>query len=564
MALAEEAPASSQEGGMAELVIRGGTVVDGTGAAGRRADVAIEGDRIAEIGEGLHGTRTLDATGCVVAPGFVDIHTHYDAQVFWDPALTPSCFHGVTTVVAGNCGFSIAPTRPAHREVIARTLENVEDMNPASLAAGIPWDFETHPEYLASVGRRGTALNFGAYVGHTAVRLYVMGEAAYERKATGDEVARMCAAVRESMTAGAVGLATSFAPTHLGIDGKPVPSRLADFAEFEAMARVLAEVGRGVVAVTPGQGFFREIYDFQRRIGVPVTYTALLAIPGFWQMGSKLNDEETARGADVWPQVSCRKITMQLRMSDPFQFNQAASFAALMGKPRAVRLAAYRDPAWRARALAELDETALPPRWASIEVAESERHAPLLDRRVAELAAERGVTPFDVMLDLSLAEDLATRFRCIQSNDDEVGIAHLLASKHVALGLSDAGAHVGQLCDAPLPTDLLGNWVRERGVLPLEEAVRKLTSEPAGIFRFTDRGVLRPGAFADVAVFDPATVAPGPLRRVRDFPADADRLTADAPAGMRHVLVNGVPIREEGKALLDARPGRLVAQGALA
>jgi N-acyl-D-aspartate/D-glutamate deacylase len=546
---------------MADLVIRGGTVVDGTGAPGVRADVAIAGDRIVAIGPKLSGARTLDASGCVVAPGFVDIHTHYDAQVFWDPALTPSCFHGVTTVVAGNCGFSIAPTRAAHRDVIARTLENVEDMNPASLAAGIPWDFETHPEYLASVGRRGSALNFGAYVGHTAVRLYVMGDAAYERKATGDEVACMCAVVRESMQAGAVGLATSFAPTHLGIDGKPVPSRFAELSEFEAMACVLRELGRGVVAVTPGQGFFREIYDFQRRVGVPVTYTALLAIPGFWQMGSKLNDEETAKGADVWPQVSCRKITMQLRMSDPFQFNQAPSFAALMGKPREARLAAYRDRTWRERALAELAKTALPPRWDSIEVAESERHAALLDRRVADVAQQRGVTPFDVMLDLSLEENLETRFRCIQSNDDEAGIAHLLRSQHVVLGLSDAGAHVGQLCDAPLPTDLLGNWVRERAVLPLEEAVRKLTSEPAALFRFEGRGVLRPGAFADVAVFDPATVAPGPLRRVRDFPADADRLTADQPEGMRHVLVNGTPIRSDGKAELGARPGRLVAQG---
>jgi N-acyl-D-aspartate/D-glutamate deacylase len=548
---------------MADLVIRGGSVVDGTGAPARRADVAIEGDRIAAIGSGLSGAHTLDASGCVVAPGFVDIHTHYDAQVFWDPALTPSCFHGVTTVVAGNCGFSIAPTRPDHREVIARTLENVEDMNPATLAAGIPWDFETHPEYLASIGRRGTALNFGAYVGHTAVRLYVMGDAAYERKATADEVARMCAVVRESMRAGALGLATSFAPTHLGIDGKPVPSRFADLSEFEALARVLAEVGRGVVAVTPGQGFFREIYDFQRRVGVPVTYTALLAIPGFWQMGSKLNDEETAKGADVWPQVSCRKITMQLRMSDPFQFNQAPSFQELMGRPRELRLARYRDRAWRERALAELATTPLPPRWNSIEIAETEKHAALVDRRVAELAAERGVSPFDVMLDLSLDEDLATRFRCIQSNDDEEGIAHLLRARHVVLGLSDAGAHVGQLCDAPLPTDLLGSWVRERGVLPLEEAVRKLTSEPAALFRFTDRGVLRPGAFADVTVFDPETVAPGPLRRVRDFPADADRLTADQPEGVRHVLVNGVPIRSDGKAHLEAKPGRLVAQGGL-
>jgi len=187
----------------------------------------------------------------------------------------------------------------------------------------------------------------------------------------------------------------------------------------------------------------------------------------------------------------------------------------------------------------------------------------LVDQRVAELAQQRGVTPFDVMLDLSLEENLETRFRCIQSNDDEAGIEHLLRSQHVVLGLSDAGAHVGQLCDAPLPTDLLGNWVRERAVLSLEQAVHKLTGEPAQLFRFTDRGVLRPGAFADVAVFDPQTVAPGPLRRVRDFPADADRLTADAPEGVRHVVVNGAPIRSDGAARLDARPGRLVAQGSL-
>jgi N-acyl-D-aspartate/D-glutamate deacylase len=252
---------------------------------------------------------------------------------------------------------------------------------------------------------------------------------------------------------------------------------------------------------------------------------------------------------------------MQLLMSDPFPFTQAASFAALMGKPRQARVDAYQDRAWRERALAELDQTALPPRWDSFEVAESERHTALVDRRVADLAAERGVTPFDVMLDLSLEESLATRFRCIQSNHDEAGIAHLLRSQHVVLGLSDAGAHVGQLCDAPLPTDLLGNWVREREVLSLEEAVRKLTSEPAALFRFTDRGVLRPGAFADVAVFDPETVAPGPLRRVRDFPADADRLTADAPEGMRHVLVNGTAIRSEGTADLELQPGRAVTQG---
>src|SRR6476646_1053986 len=236
-----------------ETVIKGGTVYDGTGAAGVRADVGIAGGRVTEIGPNLDGERVLDAGDCVVAPGFIDIHTHYDAQVFWDPALTPSSYHGVTTVVAGNCGFSIAPTRAEHRSVIARTLENVEDMNVETLAAGIPWDFSTFPEYLASVERRGTGLNYAAYIGHTALRLFVMGDAAYERTATPDEVAGMQAVLREAMLAGAAGLATSFAITHRGVDGKPIPSRFADRAEFEALLDTMREVGRGVVSVAPGE-----------------------------------------------------------------------------------------------------------------------------------------------------------------------------------------------------------------------------------------------------------------------------------------------------------------------
>lgn len=549
----------------ADLVIRGGTVIDGSGAPRRQADVAIAGDRVVAVGTGLSGARSLDATGHVVCPGFIDIHTHYDAQVFWDPALTPSCYHGVTTVVAGNCGFSIAPTRPEHRDVIARTLENVEDMNVATLTAGIPWDFESFPEYLASVSRHGTLLNWAAYIGHTALRLFVMGDAAYERAAREDEVAAMCQVVREAMQAGAVGLATSFAPTHLGMDGKPVPSRLAELSELEALASVLAELGRGVIEVTPGRELPPQaIYELQKRVGVPITYTALLAIDGFWQMGSKLNDEQTALGANVWPQVSPRPLTMQMKMSDPFQFNQAPSFQALMGRSEEERRAAYADSEWRAKARQELDKMSLPPKWQSIEVSETTGHPELEGRRVAELAEQRGCDPLDVMIDLAIEEGFATRFRCILANDDLEGVAHLLACDHVALGLSDAGAHVGQLCDAPLPTDFLGNWVRDRSIVSLEAGVHKLTGELAGIFRFTDRGLLREGAFADVVVFDPDTVAPGPVRRVWDFPADADRLTADQPRGIRHVLVNGTPIQVDGESLsasLDPMPGQLAAQG---
>jgi N-acyl-D-aspartate/D-glutamate deacylase len=550
---------------MSEIAIRGGTVIDGTGAEGFEADVLVRDGRIAEIGSGLRAERELDASGCAVTPGFIDIHTHYDAQVFWDPALTPSCFHGVTTVVAGNCGFTIAPTRPEHREMIALTLENVEDMNPATLGEGIPWDFETFPEYLASVERRGSVLNYTAYVGHTALRLFHMGAAAYERAASDDEVAAMAASVREAVQAGAAGLATSFAPTHVGMDGMPVCSRLAGPGEFETMAMELSKLGRGVIEATLGTGFaYDEIYAFQRRTGVPLTYTALLAIPGMWQHGAKLHAEEREKGTGVWPQISCRKITLQVQMKEPFPFDQAECFAELHSVSREEREARYRDPAWREKALEALANTPLPTRWENFELAETQVHDELVDRKLVDIAKERGVSPLDAMIDLSFEEDLETRFRYIQANDDEAGIEHLLQQDQMALGLSDAGAHVGMLCDAPLPTDLLGNWVRERGVLPLERAVHKLTGEPASIFCFTDRGVLREGAHADMCVFDPMAVAPGPIRRVRDFPADADRLTADAPEGIRHVLVNGTPIHQDGAshaAELEHKPGVRPAQG---
>ena len=556
---------------MSDIVIRGGTVIDGTGRPGELADVRVRDGRIAEIGSQLEAgpeDEVLDASGCVVTPGFIDIHTHYDAQVFWDPALTPSCFHGVTTVVAGNCGFSIAPTRPDGRETIALTLQNVEDMDPDALAAGIPWDFETFPEYLESVERRGTVLNYAAYIGHTALRLFHMGEeGAYGREATDDEVAAMAASVREALDAGAAGLATSFAPTHVGKGGKPICSRLADKSEFATLASELTTAGRGVIEATLGEGFaFDEIYAFQKNVGAPVTYTALLAMPGLWQHGSKVHAEQraSAEGTGVWPQISCRKITLQVQMKEPFPFDQAECFAKLHAGTRAEREAAYRDPAWRANAMKELETTALATKWEHFELAESDAHPELIDRRLVDLAEERGESPLDTMVALSFDDDLETRWRYIQANYDEEGIEHLLQQEQMALGLSDAGAHVGMLCDAPLPTDFLGNWVRERGILPLEKAVQKLTSEPASIFRFEDRGVLREGAWADICVFDPDTVAPGPIRRVRDFPADSDRLTADQPVGIRHVLVNGTPIQRDGESLattMDERPGMRPAQG---
>jgi N-acyl-D-aspartate/D-glutamate deacylase len=541
-----------------ELVIRGGTVFDGSGAAGRVADVAIAGGVIREIAPNLHGERELGASGCAVAPGFIDIHTHYDAQVFWDPALRPSSYHGVTTVVAGNCGFTIAPTRPEHRDVIVRTLENVEDMDPATLAEGICWDFETFPEYLESVGRRGTVVNFTAYIGHSPLRLYVMGDAAYERAATTEETERMCALVREALDAGAAGFSTSFSFAHRGVDGKPVPSRFSEADEVHALFHAVGDAGRGVILITPGkQCTYADVYEWQPRVGRPFTYPLFAAPGGKHLEPLQLHEQGLGRGANVWPQVTPRPLTMQFTMANAYNLNVGTVFSELMKVGRAVRLAAYRDPEWRALAAADLTQAPMSPRWETFEVSESERFPELQGRRVSELARERDCSPLDVMCELAIAEDLATRFRAYIANDDVAEVGRLLTHESVALGLSDAGAHVDQLCDAPLPTELLGTWVRDRKVMPLEQAVRKLTGEPADMFGFVRRGYLREGYWGDVCVFDPESVGPGPLRRVRDFPADAERLTAEEPRGVRHVLVNGTPIRIDGAQLdsLEARPG---------
>jgi len=551
----------------ADVVIRGGTVIDGTGSPGQVADVAVTDGRISEIGTGLSGSRVLDATGQVVTPGFIDIHTHYDAQVFWDPSLTPSSFHGVTTVVAGNCGFSIAPVQPDGVALLGRTLQHVEDMSFDTLSVGVPWDeFRTFPQYLDAVARRGTALNFSCYVGHTAVRMYVMGDDAYERAATADEIARMQSVVAEAMAGGAIGFASSASPTHSGDSGRPVPSRVADLQELRALLQPLRHGTRGVVALLPGGVIsHEEVFDLQREIGRPFTWTALLTVRDYPYHEKVMADHDAAwaEGIEVWPQVSCRPLVFQMNLLEPFTLNMRSMFAALMGKSREERLAAYRDPSWREKALAEAAGAggAIPVNWANISVASSGTHPELADRPVVALAEERGCSPLDVVLDISLDDDLETRFWSVLANNDDEGIAWLLPRDNVLLGLADSGAHVSQLCDACFSTDLLGNWVRGRGVMPLERAIHKLTGEPAQVYGLADRGTVTVGKAADLCVFDPETIAPGPLRRVYDFPANGERLTADAPIGVTHTLVNGVPIRVDGASSdegLAARPGEVL------
>ena len=549
----------------ADFVIRGGTVVDGTGAPRRAADVAITDGVISEIGERLDGTRVLEAAGNVVSPGFVDIHTHYDAQVFWDPSLSPSCWHGVTSVVAGNCGFSIAPVRPEHRELLVRTLQHVEDMSPDTLFAGVPWEsFETFPQYFDAIEQRGTLLNYACYVGHTAVRLYVMGEAGYEREATDAEIAAMKDVIAGALDAGAAGFATSSSMTHNGDRGRPVPSRIAGLDELRALLEPLRDAGKGVAALLPGEKIkHADVYDLQRGIGRPLTWTALLTVKGFPWHKKIIADNTAARadGVQVWPQVSCRPLVFQMNFREPFTFNMRDAFKELMDRPDGERMAAYRDPAWRARANAELQGgSGLPINFDSLAVAESHARPELVGRKVTDLAANR-TRRRSTSCSTSHSRRISRRVWSVLANNDPDAIAELLPNDTVLLGLADSGAHVSQLCDACFATDLLGNWVREKDVMPLEHAIYKLTGEPAGVFGLADRGTLEVGKAADVVVFDADTVAPGPLRRIRDFPADGERLVADQPVGVRHVLVNGTVIRADGAPVAEAleqRPGRLL------
>ena len=548
-----------------DLVLRGAEVVDGSGAPARAADLGVDGGRIVAVAEpGALGAEAagaadvVDLDGLVLAPGFVDIHTHYDAQVTWDPDLTPSCWHGVTTVVMGNCGFGIAPTRPEHRGTIARTLENVEGMSVDALEAGIDWSFETFPDYLAALDRLPTRLNVAALIGHTPLRLFVMGEDATERPATDAEVAEMKRLVGEAVGAGAIGFATSQSPTHQGEGGRPVPSRLATPEEIVAIADALGEAGRGVVQVTPGPGFFiDELAGLSTRIGRPVTWTALLT--GMIGPGApaKLMDRTEELGGEVWPQIACRPLVMQITLEDPFPFSMVDGFKEVLALPRSQRADLYADPAWRDRTRDDVSRF-WGNRWAKTTLQETDRHPELRDGpTLVEIAQSRGADPFDTLIDLSLEEDLRSRFRIVLANDDEDELAGLLRDQRAVLGLSDAGAHASQLCDACFSTDLLGRWTRERGVLTLEQAVHRLTGHPARVFRLGDRGTIAEGMAADLVAFDPATIGPGELERVWDLPGGADRLITRS-TGVEHVWVNGAAIRRDGADVGGVRPGVLV------
>ncbi len=545
-----------------DLLLRNAELIDGTGAPRRAADVAVTGDRITAVAppgslSPSPQTQVIDLDGLVLAPGFIDIHTHYDAQILWDGDLTPSSWHGVTSVVMGNCGFGVAPTLPEHRDIIVRTLENVEGMSQEALNAGIDWSFQTFPEYMAALDKLSKRLNVGAFQGHTPLRLYVLG--GEERTATADEVATMQRLLREALDAGAIGFSTSRQPAHQGAYGRPVPSRFAEVDEVGAMAEVLGEAGKGILAISIGPGLWlNEFSELSVRNNIPVTWTALVTRTD--KPGAAMRTVERAGQlpGEVYPQIACRPIVMQITMNDPMPLAQIDEWKEVLAVPREDRAALYRDDSWRDRARpATLEAWEAKARWPKVSVQETTMHAETIGVPLDQLAAERGTTPFDLMLDLALADDMATRFKVVLENDADDEIGALLADKRTILGLSDAGAHASQLCDANYSTHLLGHWVRERKAITLEEGVWRLTGHASTAFRIAERGFVREGYFADLVAFDPDTIGAGDIERVYDQPGGADRLISRA-TGVQHLWVNGVAARADGVDVPDVAAGRLL------
>jgi N-acyl-D-amino-acid deacylase len=558
-----------------DLVIRNGSVIDGTGLARYRADVGVDGDTIVAIGRIRERGRTdIDAEGHVVTPGFVDGHTHMDAQVFWDPMGSCSSYHGVTSVVMGNCGFSLAPAPEAQRPLVVRNLERAEDIPPAAMAAGIPWTWDSFRTYLDAVDRLPKAINYAAYVGHSALRTFVMGERAFEQAASEDDIAGMQHELEDALQAGAIGFSTSRSGNHQTADDRPVASRLADWSEVERLVAVMGDTGTGVFEIAPGGDLFArdpdaraEARDRLRRLavstGVPITF-GILGAPDeqLWREQLDTLDRTADEGGRMFAQTHCRGVSVLLSFRTRLPFDKLDAWQDLRALPLADQARLLRDPAVRqplvdaavngtyARAIGA--ETR-PPRYDRIHV--------LLkgygqNPTVQELADAAGKDPVDTMIDLALDADLDLFFQQFPLKPDLGAIETMMRHPRTVMTFSDSGAHVSQIMDSSIQTELLADWVRTRQVFTLEEAVRMITCVPATLWGFSDRGLVREGMKADLNVIDPDTVAPELPDVVTDLPAGALRLVQKAK-GIKATITAGEPILCDGEPT-GARPGRLL------
>ena len=546
-----------------DILIKNGTLIDGTGSPGRRGNLGINAGRITGIGDvdGL-AKRVIDADGAVVAPGFIDPHTHYDAQICWDGAVTPSSWHGVTSVVMGNCGVGIAPCRPDTREIAMRDLVNVEAIPYGVLEEGITWDWETFPEYMAAAQDRAPSLNLAFLAPLTPFRHYVMGGESLERAATPEETKRITALLGEAMDAGAFGFSSTILNQHLGFEGRPLACRNASRDELKAYATVLKARGKGAieVALTRQIGVLEdeqcELLDFLLdHSGRPVTFIALFDrddIPEAVRDTLRRAAPMIKKGAR--PQTSPLPLTREINMRSPFSFAAFPSWKRVFqDTSKDAQLAVYRDHAFRDQFREELKNPLAFGNWERITLHEvrSQNLKSLEGLSVAEIALAQGQDGVDAFLDTAIADDLACEFTMASFNTRVDRMAELLNDPSILIGLGDGGAHVDMLCDSGYPTYLLGTWVRERKVLSLEQAVRRLTSDPAELFGISDRGWLRTGLAADVAVFDPDTVGSSNRgERRHDLPGGGKRMVMPS-RGVAYTLVNGEVVYDHGQIVSD-------------
>jgi N-acyl-D-aspartate/D-glutamate deacylase len=559
-----------------DLLIKNGWVVDGSGRPRYRADVGVSGGRIAAIGRIRESAReVLDAEGQVVSPGFVDGHTHMDAQVFWDPLGTCSCWHGITTVVMGNCGFTLAPCAKEDRHLVIRNLQRAEDISLEAMEAGIEWKWKTFAEFLDTVDGLPKGINYSGYLGHSALRTYVMGERAFEQAASEDDLRAMEAELRSGLRAGAIGFTTSRSPSHETPDRRPVASRLATWDEVRRLVGVMGDLNAGIFELA-GEGVDRDannpgLVDYHRRLrelavetGRPITFGLFgrRDAPDAWRAYVKLLEDTAAQGGRMTAQVHSRALSAVLSFKTQLPFDRLPVWRELRALPLEEQKRRLRDPELRKKlvlaARERMDRKAIgtearPAVYEWIHVMETVHGT---HRSVAEIAQQRGVDPVEAMIDLGLETDMEVFFLQPIANENQDVALELIKNPRTVVTFSDSGAHVSQLMDASLQTHLLAHWVRAKQALTLEEAVRMLTFDTATMWGFSDRGLVREGMAADLVVFDPDTIAAEMPEVVSDLPAGARRLIQRC-RGIAATVVNGEILLRDGKHT-GALPGKLL------
>jgi N-acyl-D-aspartate/D-glutamate deacylase len=556
-----------------DIVIKNGMVVDGSGGARYRGDVGVKDGKITKIGR-INETAddVIDAEGHVVSPGFVDGHTHMDAQVFWDSLGTCSCYHGVTSVVMGNCGFTLAPCREAEADLVFRNLERAEDIDRGAMLEGIKWQWETYPEYLDVVDKLPKGINYSGYIGHSALRTYVMGERAFDEAASEDDLKAMSHQVKEAVKAGALGFSTSRSPSHRTSDDRQVASRAADFAEIKTLVHAMGELDAGIFQLAMERGDrdyvlqnYTDLKNLSINSGRPITFGSLSRreSPGLWRDCYDIIEKGNLEGARLFTQVHSREINSVMSFETHLPFDNWDVWRDIRALPLDQQKAALRDPETKKKLIeiasspyqgpAVIGGEARPPEWDMFYVMESEKWA---HRTMADIARERGVVPAEAMIDMALEHDLKLFFRQPIANENMDDALDLMKHPHSCVTFSDSGAHVSQIMDSSLQTHLLSHWVRDKQAFTLEEAVRLVTYDTATQWGFHDRGLIREGMTADMVVFNPDTIGPRMPEVVSDLPAGAKRLRQTAH-GIANTIVGGQTVLRNGEHT-GALPGKLL------